>query len=74
MGQRGKSGDPLEVLLSPVAFDFYATDMVLCISGGKEDIGLNYWKAVSVSGRGFLRRNGLRLKAEDVKEVKCAIK
>lgn len=62
------------MLLSPVAFDFYDTDMVLCTPGRKEDTELNYRKAVSVSRRCFLRRDGLRQKAEDVKEVKSAIK
>lgn len=62
------------MLLSPVAFDFYDMDMVLCTPGRKLDTELNYWKADSVSWRCFLRRDGLRQKAEDVKEVKSAIK
>lgn len=62
------------MLLSPVAFDFYDMDMVLGTSGRKEDTELNYQKAISVSRRCFLWRDGLRQKAEDVKEVKSAIK
>lgn len=73
-GTKGKLGDPLEVLLSSAAFDFYDMDMVLGTSGRKEDTELNYRKAVSAGRRCFLRRDGLRQKAEDVKEVKSAIK
>jgi len=71
LGQGGELDDPLEVLLSPVAFDFCDTDTVLSTPGRKEDTKLNYRKAVS--RRCFLRRDGLRQKAEDVKEVKGAI-
>lgn len=62
------------MLLSSAAFDFYDMDMVLGTPGRKEDTELNYRKAVSVSRRCFLRRDGLRQKAEDVEEVKSAIK
>jgi len=72
--QRGELDDPLEVLLSPVAFDFCDTDTVLCTPGRKEYTDLNYWKVVSVSRRCFLRRDGLRQNAEDSKYVKGTIK
>lgn len=62
------------MLLSPVAFDFHGMDVALCTPGRKEDTELNYGQAISVSRRCFLRRDVLRQKAEDVKEVKSAIK